>query len=287
MIDLHTHSTASDGTLAPAALVDLAAAQKLTALALTDHDTVAGLPAALAQGQKHGLEVVPGVELGVQWNGPEASGRQMHLLGYFFRADDATFGERLSWLRDRRRERAQRIVEKLKAAGVELSFARIEQIAGGEAIGRPHVARALMEAGVVASLGEAFGRFLSPGRPGYEDKDELTPAEAIALIRSAGGVAVLAHPGTLKLDAAALERCVAELVGYGLAGLEAIWSSHSQEQMRAYKALAAKMGLLTTGGSDFHGENKPDIHLGSGRRGNVQVPDSVLAALRQRARAAQ
>jgi len=285
MIDLHTHSTASDGTLAPEAVVDLAAAQKLTALALTDHDTVAGLPAALAQGKKRGLEVVPGVELGIQWDGPEASGGQMHLLGYLFRADDSGLCDRLSWLRDRRRERAQRIVEKLKAAGVELSFGRIQEIAGGESIGRPHVAQALIEAGAVSSIGEAFGRFLSPGRPGYEDKDELTPAEAIQLIRSAGGVAVLAHPGTLKLKGAALERCVKELMGYGLAGLEAIWSSHSAEQVRELKALAEKLGLLITGGSDFHGENKPDIQLGTGRKNNVQVPDSVLAALRQRAQA--
>ena len=285
MIDLHTHSTASDGTLAPEALIDLAAAQKLTALALTDHDTVAGLPPALAQGKKHGLEVVPGVELGIQWNGPEASGGQMHLLGYLFRADDASLCERLSWLRDRRRERAQRIVEKLKAAGVALSFERIEQIAGGESIGRPHVAQALIEAGAVSSIGEAFGRFLSHGRPGYEDKDELTPAQAIQLIRSAGGVAVLAHPRTLKLAGSALESAVKELVDYGLAGLEAIWSSHSAEQVRAYKALAEKLGLLITGGSDFHGENKPDIQLGTGRRGNVQVPDSVLTALRLRVQA--
>src|SRR3990172_7149142 len=237
MIDLHTHSTASDGTLTPEALIDLAAAQKLTALALTDHDTVAGLPPALAQGKKHGLEVVPGVELGIQWNGPEASGGQMHLLGYFFRADDASLCERLSWLRDRRRERAQRIVEKLKAAGVALSFERIEQIAGGESIGRPHVAQALIGAGGVASMGGAFGRFWTHGRPGYEDKDELTPAQAIQLIRSAGGVAVLAHPGTLKLKASGLQRCVEELKGYGLAGLEALWSSHSPEPGRGLKSL--------------------------------------------------
>lgn len=278
MIDLHTHSTASDGTLSPEALVDLAVAQKLSAIALTDHDTVAGLPPAIAQGKKHSLEVVTGVELGIQWN----SAGQMHLLGYLFRADDAGLGERLAWLRDRRRERAQRIVEKLQAAGVGISFERVEAAAGGEAIGRPHVARALMEAGVVSSIGEAFGRFLSPGRPGYEDKDELTPAQAVQLIRAAGGVAVLAHPGTLKLAGSALESCVRELMGHGLAGLEAIWSSHSAEQMRELKALAEKLGLITTGGSDFHGENKPDIKLGTGRKNNVQVPDSVLTALRQR-----
>jgi len=279
MIDLHTHSTASDGTLEPAAVVDLAAERQLTALALTDHDTLAGLPAALAQGKKRGLEVVPGVELGIEWSGPG----QMHLLGYCFRPDDAGLRERLRWLRDRRRERAQRIVEKLNAVGIAITLAQVEAAAGGEAIGRPHVARALIEAGVVSSIGEAFGRFLSPGRPGYEDKDELTPEQAIQLIRSAGGVAVVAHPVTLKLKGAALEAFLKELVGYGLEGLEAVWSGHSPEQMRELQALADKLGLVTTGGSDFHGDNKPDIQLGAGRHGNVQVPDSVLAALRHRA----
>lgn len=301
MIDLHTHSTASDGTLRPEELVELAAERGLSAMALTDHDTVAGVPAALERGEARGVHIIPGVELGIRWEG----GGKMHLLGYYVRHQDGSLGERLEWLCERRRERAQRIVKKLNAAGIQISFAQVEEIAGGQftlqqssgwpgstglttserkarAIGRPHVARVLMEAGVVSNMGEAFGRFLSPGRPGYEDKEELGPEEAIKLLKSVGAVAVLAHPRTLKLDAAGLAQCVEELKSYGLDGLEAIWSGHSHEQMSAFKTLAKQMDLVATGGSDFHGENKPDIKLGSGRKNNVQVPDSVLEALRQR-----
>lgn len=278
MIDLHTHSTASDGTLSPEALIDLAADKGLAAIALTDHDTVDGIPSALARGEARGIHVVPGVELGVRWNG----GGQMHILGYYLRHEDSTLRERLSWLRARRRERAQRIVDKLKVVGVEISYERVKEIAGGQSIGRPHVAQALIEAGAVHSVGEAFGRYLSPGRPGYEDKEELSVEEAIRLLKSSGGKAVLAHPATLKLNPDGLARCVEELKGHGLDGLEAIWSGHSAQQVDAYKSLARRMNLLTTGGSDFHGENKPDIQLGTGRKNNVQVPDSVLEALRRR-----
>ncbi len=232
----------------------------------------------MARGELRGLPVVPGVELGIRWEG----NGHMHILGYYVPHQDGGLREQLLWLRDRRRERAQRIVEKLNAVGVPVSFERVQALAAGQSVGRPHVARALIEAGVVGSMGEAFGRFLSPGRPGYEDKDELGPEEAIQLLKSVGALAVLAHPGTLKLKGESLARCVDELKGYGLAGLEAVWSGHSPEQIAAYKTLARQKDLLITGGSDFHGENKPDIKLGTGRRNNVQVPDSVLEALRQR-----
>ncbi|MBI4467523.1 MAG: PHP domain-containing protein [Acidobacteria bacterium] len=277
MIDLHTHSTASDGTLTPEALVDLAADQGLAAIALTDHDTVEGVPAALARGALCGLHVIPGVELSVHWDG---SG-QMHILGYYLRTDDTRLCERLGWLRDRRRERAQRIVEKLRGLGIQISFARVEGLAGGESIGRPHVARALLEAGAVGSLGEAFGRFLSPGRPGYESKEELGVEEGIGLVKASGGAAVLAHPATLKLNPAALAGCLKELKAFGLDGLEAVWSGHSAQQMAQFQALACNLDLLATGGSDFHGDNKPEIKLGTGRRNNVQVPDTLLDVLRQ------
>lgn len=277
MIDLHTHSTASDGTLSPEALVDLAVEKGLAAIALTDHDTLEGVPAALARGVARGLQVVPGVELSAHWDG----GGHMHILGYYLRLDDSRLQERLGWLRARRRERALRIVVKLQALGIDISFAGVEKAAGGDSIGRPHVARALMEAGAVGSLGEAFGRFLSRGRPGYERKEELSAEEAIRLLKSAGGAAVLAHPATLKLDSAGLARCVDELKGCGLDGIEAFWSGHSAAQMASYEDLARKMSLLVTGGSDFHGDNKPEIKLGTGRKNNLRVPDSLLTALRR------
>lgn len=281
MIDLHTHSTASDGTLSPEAVVDLAAEKGLTALALTDHDTVAGIPPAQARAGERGIELVPGVELGIRWEGPGT----MHILGYCFRHDDGELRERLAWLRMCRRVRAERIVGKLNHLGCGISFGRVEEIAGGESIGRPHVAQALVEAGAVSSVADAFARYLSRGRPGFVEKKQLNPEEAIRLLKSCGGVAVLAHPATLKLGLEALSQLVEELKGKGLEGLEVSWSGHNERQVRAYTELAGRLGLLTTGGSDFHGENKPDIELGTGRHGNVKVEPSVLVALREHRRA--
>lgn len=280
MIDLHTHSTASDGTLTPAALVDLAAEKGLAAIALTDHDTVAGVPAALARGEERGVEVIPGVELGVQWEGHGS----MHILGYCLPPEDGGLQEKLERLQRIRYQRAQQIVGKLNGLGVEISFEQVEEIAGGNSIGRPHVARALMDIGAVASVREAFERYLKEGRPAYVAREMLSPKDAIAFIHSVGGVAVLAHPATLKLGNESLGRTVEELKSEGLDGIEVVWSGHSRRQREAYGALAQRLDLLATGGSDFHGENKPDIQLGRGLHGNVEVPDSVLAALRARCR---
>jgi predicted metal-dependent phosphoesterase TrpH len=278
MIDLHAHSTASDGTLAPEELVDLAAETGLAAIALTDHDTLAGVPAAVARGKERGVDVVPGLELGLEW---EKAGA-MHLLGYFVPPEDEHFCGELERLRQIRLSRGQRIVEKLKGLGMEISFERVEEISGGNSLGRPHVARALVEQGAVANVNEAFDRYLSKGRSAYVQREMLTPEQGIRLIKSVGGVAVLAHPGTLKLGGRSLAKCVEELQGYGLDGIEVIWSGHNQRKRHALQALAQRLGLLATGGSDFHGESKPGIKLGRGLHGNVQVPDSVLAQLRER-----
>jgi hypothetical protein len=283
MIDLHTHSTASDGSLSPAALVDLAAEKDLTAIALTDHDTVAGLPEALARGAERGVEVIPAIEIAVRWPQEERGGDgggAMHLLGYYVRLDDPALAKRLKGLRSQRRQRAQRMVALLNELGVEISFSRVEQVATGESIGRPHLARALLEVGAVGSHAEAFRRYLSRGRPAYVQRELPSPKEGIAWLQSAGGVAVLAHPSTLKLGRKELERCVEELKGYGLEGIEVFWSGHNRGQQESYRDLTQRLSLLVTGGSDFHGAAKPDIELGRGLRGNVQVPDSYLIALR-------
>jgi predicted metal-dependent phosphoesterase TrpH len=281
MIDLHTHSTASDGTLTPAALVDLAAEKKLTAIALTDHDTVAGVPEAVAHGAGKGIEIIPGVEIGVRWD----RGGAMHLLGYYIRSDEAQLRERLGGLRLQRRQRAQRMVALLNELGVEMSFSRVEQMAMGESIGRPHVARALLQAGAVRNPEEAFRRYLSSGRPAYVQRELPSPQEGIAWLKAAGGVAVLAHPSTLRLGRKELGRCVEELKGHGLEGIEVFWSGHNRAQQESYRALAQRLGLLVTGGSDFHGATKSDIELGTGLKGNVRVPESYLTALRAYAHA--
>lgn len=265
MIDLHTHSTASDGTLTPEALVDLAAEKGLNALALTDHDTVAGIPAALVRGKQRGVLVIPGVELGAKWNG----GGQMHILGYYIDHRHPHLLERLSWLQARRWERAEQIVTRLHEAGAPISWERVTQLAGAGSVGRPHVARVLLEAGYVQSVSEAFERYLKPGAPAFLEKMQFMSAEAIELVRSSGGVAVLAHPTTLRLSPEGLEACLQQLLGEGLKGIEAYWSKHNKAETLCFEDLAIRHGLIVTGGSDYHGSSKPGIELGAQLNGRV------------------
>ncbi|HEV2492355.1 MAG TPA: PHP domain-containing protein [Terriglobia bacterium] len=253
MIDLHAHTTASDGSLTSEELVDLAAAKGLSVLAVTDHDTVAGIAAALKRGKERGVDVIPGIKLGAKWNG----GGQMHILGYQIDREDPRLTDRLSWLQARRRERGERIVNRLNELGVPISWERVEQLAATGSVGRPHVARALLEAAHVETISEAFSLYLSPGAPAYLEKAELAPAEAIELIRAAGGVAVLAHATTLKLTGSKLEACVEHLAAQGLSGIEVYWPKHTEDEKASYKRLGARYNLVATMGSDFHG-SRPD-----------------------------
>ena len=277
MIDLHAHTTASDGTLTPQELVDLAAVKGVGTLGVTDHDTVAGIPDALERGEARGVEIIPGIELGAKWNG---SG-QMHILGYHIGWQDRQLLDQLSWLREQRRERAQRIVGRLNELGVSISRERVEELAGSGSIGRPHVARALIESGHVRTISEAFSLYLSPGAPAYLPKVEFTPGEAMQLIRSSGGVPVLAHPATLKLTGPELEDCLEKLVSQGLAGIEVHWAKHTEEQRTEYGRLAVRYNLVVTMGSDFHGATKPGIELGMGFTGEVDA-ERILEGLSAR-----
>lgn len=278
MIDLHTHTTASDGTLTPQDLVDLAAAKGLSVLAVTDHDTVGGIAAALERGKERRVEVIPGIEIGAKWNGDG----QMHILGYHIGWGDPRLLDRLSWLRAERRERGLRMVRRLNELGVPISWERVLELTGAGSIGRPHLARALVKSGHVESISEAFRLYLGAGAPAYFEKAELPPAEAIGLIRASGGVPVLAHPTTLKLTDSKLEACVADLAGQGLAGIEVYWAKHTEAEKASYERLAALYNLVATGGSDFHGSNKPAIELGMGFTEGADV-DQVLQTLRSRA----
>jgi len=277
MIDLHTHSTASDGTLSPEALVELAAERGLSAIALTDHDTVAGVAPAQERGKSLGLEVVPAVELGAWLDGVG----EIHLLGYFIDIKNKTLRDRLAWLRDERRSRGRKIVERLKDMGVSISVEQVEKIAKVGSVGRPHIARALVENGHVASMKEAFERYLKSTGPAYVKRELLNADEAIGLVREAAGVAVLAHPCTLGRKDRELPWVLQSLMAMGLEGIEVFYSQHTSEQVQLYEELARRFGLLMTGGSDFHGANKPQIELG---QGSIQVPTDVLASLRHTAK---
>jgi predicted metal-dependent phosphoesterase TrpH len=270
-IDLHLHSTASDGQYTPAEVVALALQRGLDAIALTDHDTTAGLAEALAAAENTGLRVLTGVELGT-WHGDI---NEVHLLGYCFIPDDADFQERLRWMRDERRVRAEKMVARLAELGAPITLARVLEIAGEAAVGRPHVAQALLEAGHVASCEEAFARYLADGGPAYIPRLRLSLPEAIAQIHAVGGAAVLAHPFHLP-DAEAL---LPALLDAGLDGLEAFYPDHDAAFTARMVALAHHHDLIVTGGSDFH-RPQPD---GSLILGTVDVPPDCLARLEARA----
>lgn len=276
-VDLHAHTSVSDGTLSPTALVELAAREGLVALAVTDHDHVGALPEARATAERVGVELVPGIELSV-----ESENGELHLLGYLFDERDPRLQARLVELRLARARRGEQIVERLRALGVEITLDDLLAEVGSAAtsLGRPHVARALMRKGLVGSVQDAFDRYLAEGRPAYVPKARLTPREAIALLHGAGGLAVLAHPVTIPLESR--EPAIRSLTALGLDGVEVVHSKHDASTRAELARLAEELGLVATGGSDFHGENKPDVRLGSGRDGNVEVGRETLAALKRR-----
>ncbi|MFA5860755.1 MAG: PHP domain-containing protein [Candidatus Thermoplasmatota archaeon] len=275
-VDLHAHTTASDGTLAPTALVEAAKAAGLVALAVTDHDSLGALEEARIAGTRLGVEIVPGVELSVT----HAVG-DVHILGYFVDDHDARLVARLTHLREARERRAGAIVEKLRELGVDITLADVEREAEkGSALGRPHVARALLTRGHVASVQDAFDRFLADGRPAAVPKAKLSAQEAIILIHGAGGVAVLAHPGILADDAR--ERVVRELAKMGLDAVEVLHPKNTPEVRVKLREWADELGLVQTGGSDYHGENKPGIEIGA-----EPVSYEALNALRRRAATAR
>jgi len=273
-VDLHCHTTASDGALTPTELVARAAQMVLKVIAITDHDSVDGVAEALTAGQKYGLEVIPGVEINT-----DVPGSEVHVLGYFVDHHDAFFKSELARLREGRVGRARRMAEVLTEMGMPIDFQRIMEIAGEGSVGRPHVAQALVEAGYVRTTGEAFERFIGRRGPAYVNRMKFTPAEACVLIRQAGGVPVLAHPvfydehGGIQtpLD---LDTALPELLDAGLLGIEVYYRNYDAVTIEYLLHIARRYGLLVTGGSDFHRvlPNQPDL-------GGVYVPMKVVRRL--------
>jgi len=266
-VDLHMHSLHSDGEHRPAELVPMALAARVVAIALTDHDTLAGLPELHDAARDSDLEIVNGVELS-----SSAGSKDIHVLGYFVDPDDAALGAALERFRTGRRDRALGMIERLNALGVPLTVADVEPFVKGGAWGRPHVARALLENGHVATFDEAFRRFLGHHAPAFVPKPSLEPAEAIALIRAAGGAAVFAHPGTAGRD-----DLIEEFKEAGLAGIEVWHPKHSPQKVEGYRRLARELDLVATGGSDFHGATIGNVTIGMS-----DVPASALAELAAR-----
>ena len=275
MIDLHTHSTFSDGSLSPEALAELASEAGLSAIALTDHDTTDGIPYFMDACERLGISGVAGVEISVY-----SDTGTMHMLGYFVDITNAALQSVLLNIRNGRERRNREILEKLCGLGMELEWSEIEALAGdGDVIGRPHFAQAMIARGYVANKDEVFDLWLGRGKPAYADRFRLSSADGIACIKAAGGVAVLAHPFTLGLPFGKLRKCVAELAARGLQGIEVFYSLHNPELRSQYLTLVQEFNLTATGGSDFHGDMNPAIQIGRGF-GSLIVKDSVLEELR-------
>lgn len=257
--DLHTHSTHSDGTLSPKALLDLAKRQGLSCIALTDHDTLSGVEEAQAAGSRLGIEVISGIEISAI-----CEQGTMHILGYFVDFKSEELKSKLEDIQEARRQRNPQIIEKLRSLGINITFKEVEQVSGGDQVGRPHFAKVLVQKGVVKNFEEAFTKYLAKGCPAYVDKRKFSSRDSIQMIESAGGIASLAHPTTLGLDAKPkeFEQTLDQLKAEGLKGLEVYSSCQSKEDAARYKKTADRLGLFVTGGSDFHGSNRPDVPLG-------------------------
>ncbi len=278
MIDLHTHSTVSDGSDPPERVVELAAAAGCSAMALTDHDSLAGVGRAAERAAALGITFVPGCEVSCV---PVASGG-MHVLVYFVDDDGSPLGSELIRLREDRRRRNLALAERLAELGIPVTFAMAAARAGSEeGTGRPHFAAAMVEVGAVESIDEAFDRYLGNDGPAFVPKARLTAADVAASAAASGGVAVLAHPYSLGLEGRELARAVGDLADAGVAGIEVTYGRYSPRQRTELGNLARRFGLVATGGSDYHGVTTPDLAVGTGQ-GDLRVPDRVLDELAAR-----
>ena len=266
LADLHTHTHYSDGTDSPQRLLEQVAAAGIAAVAITDHDTMAGWREAVPLAAAHNIELIPGIEMSSSWQGYE-----VHMLGFLMDPEHPGLKEFITWQGGRRIERVREMVKKLQAAGVKIEADDVFNVAGKGTIGRPHVAQALLNRGYVSTLREAFDRYIGNGGPGFVSGSSTTPAEVIRIIREAGGAPVLAHPMYLKDDSV-----IEQFVRAGLVGIEVYHSSHKPDLVLRYEQMAEKFGLLQTGGTDYHGSSKEGLPIGS-----TTVPYALVERLKE------
>ncbi len=270
MIDLHLHTTASDGELTPTRLVEVAVERGMEVISITDHDTVGGLAEGGRRAQELGIEFINGIELSSEWRE-----REVHILGYFIDPENPKLQRELAKIKEARDSRNVKILKKLRNYKIDISLEELREEAGGEIVGRAHIANLMMKKGYVYSKGEIFKRYLGIGGVAYVPKGDLTPERAVEIIRENGGIASLAHPKYISEDEVRLTELINDLKKSGLEAMEVYYSSFSLREVLKYKKLAKKMELLTTGGSDYHGGSKGNTEIGDGG-----VPLEVYTSLR-------
>ncbi len=274
-IDLHTHSLKSDGSMTPAEVVREAKRAGLSAIALSDHDTVDGVREAMEEGEKLGVEVVPAIEFSVQ------SATETHILGYYIDIENPELLRMLKEVVDLRIERNHVTCQRLNELGFDITLEEVRALAPNNFVGRAHFARVLMDKGYTKSVKEGFDKYMSVGKYAYCEKQRLTAKDAIELINKCGGVSFLAHPHLTKLDDESLREFLVELKGYGLCGLEGYYTDFTPEMQSKYQSLAEDLGLMISGGTDFHAQMKPHISIGTGL-GNMKIPYSVLEKIKEK-----
>lgn len=276
LIDLHVHSNRSDGTLTPTELVDHAAALGLAAFALTDHDNTDGLAEAFAAAEKAGIELVPGIEFSTEYLGTD-----IHIVGIDFNWKAPAFQERIDYYRSERVRRNQKMIDMMAADGFDISYEQMVQSFGESVWTRAHFAKFLLAKGYIKDISEAFTTYIGDNCKYFIPREKVSPFEVVELIREFGGIPILAHPFQYKFSDEVLRTLIEKLIGSGLMGIEVYYSTHTQEQCDYLQAIADEYHLTPSGGSDFHGSNKPDIGLGSGKN-NLHIPYSILEDLRKR-----
>ena len=280
IVDLHVHSNKSDGTLSPSELVDLAVQKGLSAFALTDHDTTAGLDEAIEYAKGRNIEVIPGIEFSTEYED-----RDIHVLGLAIEYHSPVFAQQIQAFVDSRILRNRKMCSLLSEAGIDITYEKLMASFPGAVVTRAHYGRYLLENGYVKSIPEAFERYIGDHAPCFVPREKVTPAQAVALIRKAKGIPVLAHPTLYHMSKDALQKLVSSLLAPGLVGIEAVYSTYSAGEEREMRQLASRNGLLISGGSDFHGSNKPGLELATGYHGRLVIPFDIWERLKEKRRA--
>lgn len=275
-IDLHTHTTFSDGTFTPTELINYAAKKDIKVIAITDHDNFDGVSEAVSQGKINNIKVINGIEMSTDFEKKE-----IHIVGLFIDINNKNFNSKLKFLKEKRKKRNELAIEKLQKLNIDINYSELESLSSNKIITRAHFAKLLIKKGYIKTVKECFDIYMGENCPAYVKREVIPPKETIALINDAGGTAILAHPLLYKLTDDKLNEMIAYLKSIGLKGIECLYSTHTKEETEYLISIAKKHNLKISGGSDFHGSNKPNIDLGTGY-GNLYIPYEIFENLKNK-----